>query len=84
MRFIQLEIQMGSGQRIKCWLQGFRLSGVAAHTCFHLDSDSSRALQPSSHRALALAVLQVFPEMQWHLHPTPRKPEIPQDEARPP
>lgn len=50
--------------------------------CFH--RDSPRALLPSLHRALFHAVLQVLPEMQWHLHPTPRKQETPWYEARPP
>lgn len=61
MRFIQPEAPMGSDQRIKFWLRGFHLSGVAAHACFHPDSDSSGALRrPAPRRAPAQPSFRFF------------------------
>jgi len=53
---------------------GLTFRGLLSVVCF--DRDPSRALLPSIHRALSLAVLQILhPEMQWGLCPTLRKQE---------
>lgn len=52
---------------------GLIFRGLLYVVCF--DTDPSRALLPSFHRARPMAVLQILPEMQWCLCATLRKQE---------